>query len=266
MSRRVPSTTFEIRFKGPRVAPEAIPLRTLARALSAVQRLISEDREDDEPAEEPTPQLELHLLDVRRGSATYPVFAEESAQVIERLKLTGTILKDPEMVEEFPSVLSPVEDLSAIAKTLDCEIELSPPGKSGILARITPASFDTLVGSAFICGETSVSGVVERVGGATELRCGLRVSQQPRRMVICQVETPEAARELGKHLYESVIVEGTATWYRRNWRLKSFLIKSVRQVRRSSLTDAIKELRDAGGNAWDRVKDPRKFLSGVRGE
>ncbi|GMU24725.1 MAG: hypothetical protein AMXMBFR13_47970 [Phycisphaerae bacterium] len=250
-----------------RFLPEAISFRVLARALSAVQRLVSEEEDQEEQVHENVSRTDLHLLDVKRGSATYPVYAERQEEVLARLKLTGQILAAPERADEVPATLSPVEDLSAIARSLGCEIEFKLPGKdSQVLARITPVSYESIVGTVFVSGDTTIAGRVERVGGATELHCGLRVHQQPERMLICRVESTEVARELGQHLYENVVVDGTATWYRRNWRLRSFSIRSVHQVKRRSLVDGIRALRAAGGSAWDSIEDPKQFLHEVRGE
>lgn len=269
MIRGCPSSSFEIRFYGANISPEAIPLRILARALSAVQRLLSEDEEsvDEEARDEVASKIELHLLGVKRGSATYPVLADRQDEVLARLRLAGEVLESPDRAGEVPAVLSPVEELSGIAKSLGCKIEFRLPGKGNdVLATITPLSYDSIASSVFVYGETSVSGKVERVGGATELRCGLRIRQQPDRMLICRVESADVARQLGQHLYEEVVVSGTATWYRRNWRLRSMSIRSMEQIKRRSLVDGIRALREAGGHAWDKVEDPRQLLQEVRGE
>lgn len=264
MASKQPPSSFEVRFDGPGITPEAIPLRVLARALAAVQRLVSE--EEDE-ADRKTEQFELHLLDVRRGSATYPVYAEKQPEVLERLAIAGRVLQEPERAENLPQVLSPVEDLSAIAKSLGCIIEFRLPGKkTDVLAKITPASYESLVSSVFISGDTTIAGKVERVGGATELHCGLRLRQQAEKMLICRVESTDVARQLGQHLYEHVVVNGTATWYRRNWRLRSFSIRSMHQLKRGSIVEAVQALRSAGGSAWDKVKEPQRLLDEVRGE
>jgi hypothetical protein len=264
MAQKNPPISFEVRFDGPSISPEVIPLRVLARALSAVQRLVSDDEEDSERKPD---EFELHLLDVCRGSATYPVFAEKQSEVLKRIKLAGTILDRPERADEVPQVLSPIEDLSAIAKSLGCTIELKLPGKgSDVLAKITPKSYESLEGAVFVSGDTSISGIVERVGGATELHCGMRVQQQPEKMLICRVESTDVARQLGQHLYQQVVVSGTATWYRRSWRLRFFSIRSMHQLKRGSLVEAMQALRAAGGNTWDKIKDPEEFLSEVRGE
>ncbi len=268
MRQKSPPTSFEIHFGGSGISPEVIPFRVLARALAAVQRLVSDSEPDEElSTDDTTEDSDLHLLDVRRGSATYPVYAERQPEALDRLKQTGLVLQDPQHADEMPYVLSPIEDLSAIAKSLGCIIEFRLPGKGNdILATITPDSYRSLEGSVFVSGETTISGRVERVGGATELHCGLRVQQQSERMLICRVESTDVARQLGQHLYDDVIVSGEATWYRRNWRLRSFSIRSMHQLKRGSILEAIGALRGAGGSAWNNVEDPEKLLNEARGD
>ena len=123
MGRGGPSSSFEIRFDGPQISPEAIPLRVLTPHPSAVQRLLADDEEQAEGMEDEAERpvgIELHLLDVKRGSATYPVFADHQDEALTRLRLAGQILASPERVNKAPVVLSPVEELSGIAKSLRC--------------------------------------------------------------------------------------------------------------------------------------------------
>lgn len=264
MGMKKPEPTFLVRLFGHGLKPEAVPLPSLARVLSAVQRLASEEDEDAQTAD----YSPVHLLDVLRSmSATYPFFAEDADRVIGNLQLTGKIIEHPDFLQKRPMVLSPVEDLSAIAKALNCTIEFRLPGRTGdILATILPATYATISEVAFIKGETTIMGVVERVGGATEQRCGLRLEDQPRKMLICTVEDTEVARKLGQHLYQRVILNGVATWYRHTWRISHFVIRSMAKPKNGSIADTMKRLRLAGGDVWDQFDNPHDHLLDIRGE
>ena len=172
MSKKKPPSAFEVVFEGPGIYPEKIPIGKLARALSAVQRLASGQEQEEEDAVE-SQEDRIRLLGVRRGSAAYQFSAPQPHIAISHLRDAGKVLDDPESLGENEYVLSPVEELSNVAKSLECMIVMRAPGKDGVvLARIGPRSFSAVSEKLFIHGETAIIGRVERVGGAdrTEMR------------------------------------------------------------------------------------------------
>lgn len=255
-------TSFILRFVGKDVRPWLVSFNTLARALSAVQRLVVEEPLDQEEGHE---KSLLHLLGVTRGSACYPVYAEDEEQAIDALRLVGRVIADPDYVDTVSHIINPLEDLSAIAKQLKCELELSLPNDGEVLAKIQPVTHKTIAHTAFISGDSSLEGYVERVGGATSLHCGLRVRGQAR-MLICRVQTPDVARQLGQHLYENIIVDGNATWYRRSWKLHRFEIRSMRKLDDKSVSDKFDALRKAADGFFDNIDDVESHISDLRGE
>jgi hypothetical protein len=211
MPTKPPDTVFEVVFKG--IYPERIPLGTLSRILSAIQRLASGtdlDEDDEQPIVTGAPGNQIQLLGVKRGSAVYRFAGEAAEQVVGRLRLVGDVLATPERLGENDYVLGPLERISTSAKTLGCEVLVRKPGRDGsILATIGPKSYEEMARSIFVKGETSVIGNVQRVGGATEMRCALRVATQ-QRLLYCRVKTEPTARKLGDCLYKDVSVTGEA--------------------------------------------------------
>jgi hypothetical protein len=262
---------FVMRFPDHGIKPWIVPMRQLTRALNAVQRLIehTEDGAEDEEAgvEEPGhPKKPLHLLGVTSGSAAYKVSAPDHVGALRTISQTGAGLEHPSTAEWDPESLSAIEDLSEVAKSVGCDIEFSTPGKDGqVLAKITPLSYESISRLAFVTGESTVCGYLERVGGATEMHCGLRFSSQPEKMVICRVATDELIRRLGQHVYEDVRVSGTVTWYRKTWRIKRVEVRNFEPAKSGSILQALEHIYDAGGKAWDDVDDPESLLSEVRG-
>jgi hypothetical protein len=161
--------------------------------------------------------------------------------------------------------LSPIEDLSAIAKSLGCKIVIKSSEDSDILATIEPSTYEKVSESLLVSGDTSITGTVERVGGATDTRCALRVDFQPN-LLYCGVATKEVARKLGERLYQSVVVTGTAHWLRGNWRVMRFRINEMYQPIATNLLEAVQEIRKAGGSGWDKIGNPAKFLREVGGD
>jgi len=110
-----------------------------------------------------------------------------------------------------------------------------------------------------------VYGYLERVGGATDQRCGLRVPNQPNKMVYCTVHTEDLVRELGQHIYENVLVSGTVTWFRKTWRVKHILVKGFEPSKGGSILRTLDRIYEAGGKVWDDIDDAQGLIAEMRG-
>ena len=263
-----PSATFEVEFDGPGIYPERIPLNVLSRALAAVQRLAAGLEYPEEDGDE-TPQGfdgKFGLLHVKRGSAVYQIATRAPELAIANLRDTGKVLEKPESIGDREFILNPLDELSAVARSLDSPIILKEPGKDGVvLAKIVPSSYATVSDKLFVSGDTTLIGRVERVGGATEQKCGLRLHGRSR-MLICKVVSAETARRLGQKLYEKVVVTGTAQWIKTTWKVVAFTISEVHQPRLKPVDELIESLRNAGGSDWDKIPDPQAYLEEMTGE
>jgi hypothetical protein len=268
MPKKVPPAIVEVLFSGPGLYPEKIPVATLARTLSAIQRLASGQEDfDEEEDEEQEKESSLRLLSVIRGSALFRFAcpAPAASAAIEHLRLVGRVLNDPEQVGHNDYLINPIERLSATARSLECSIIVKEPGAGRpTLARVEPNSFETIARALFIEGETSLTGEVKRVGGATQMRCALRVPFQ-HRLLFCRVANADVARQLGDALYKKVVVQGTAQWIKGSWRVHGFCIEAVKQLKRGSLRKSLDALRAAGGEGWDKIENPAHFLEEVAG-
>ena len=200
------------------------------------------------------------LVRVRRGSARYALAGPSRAVAGANLRILGDVIRHPDQIGENDYLLRPVHVLSRAASKLECKISIREPGPGGvILARIGPETYTDLSKSILISGQTEFGGKVERVGGATRSKCGLRVPFQ-KRMLICRVPDSAVARTLGENLYRRVVVSGEAAWIRTTWRVYAFRIESVRPLKEGSLSDKLQAIRQAGGSDWDRIKDVRAYL------
>lgn len=245
------------------IYPEAVPLNVLSRALSALQRLaLGEEAHGDDDDEESLPPESFGLLHVKRGSAIYQIATRFADVAISRLTETGSVIANPESIGERDFILSPLEELSAVSKALACPIVIRRPGRDGeVLATIMPTSFGDVSKGLFVKGETTLFGRVERVGGATSVKCGLRLPNRTR-MLHCHVESNDVARDLGQKLYQNVSAKGTAHWMKTNWKVVRFSIRQIRQPKLKPFSEMIDSLRNAGGSDWDHIKDPEAFLGG----
>jgi hypothetical protein len=258
---------FEVLFEGNGIYPEAIPLGALTQTLSAIRRLAAGAELPDEDEEFDAPDDgSIRLLEVVRGSAVFRFVGPAAATAVAHLRGAGKVLDNPEELGDNDYVLNPIERLSATARRLACSIVVREPGSDkAVLARIGPTSYQQISERLFVTGDTAFSGRVERVGGATEMRCGLRVPFQTR-MLFCTVASPEVARQLGEYLYRPVSVQGRARWIKNNWRVVHFTVTSVSPLSDGSLGEAFRALREAGGMGWDEISDPRSYLEEVSGQ
>jgi hypothetical protein len=268
-----PTPAFVIRLVGTDLHFWNVPMRPLTRILNAVQRLIEHTEETDvsevsETEEETVPRStsSIQLMGVIAASAAYRVGAVDGTAAVKILSDTGKNLENPSDAEWDSSSLSSVEDISAAAKTIDCTVEIRRgDNKCGeVLAKITPQTYAQISESAFIKGESSIYGYLERVGGITKPHCGLRIATQPARQVVCHVASEELVRELGSCVYKNVRVSGEVTWFRKNWHIKTVDVQSFEPVKAGSIREALDAIYEAGGKAWDEIDDPEAVIKGVR--
>ena len=275
-ARKKPPPDFVIRMVGPGVRPWAVPMRALAGVLQAVQRLVEQwDGEDaalraiERVTTLEQEQQSLRLIDVRSSSAAYSLTAPHPETALKLIRKTGDDLKMPREADWTEATLSSLSDLSVAARTLGCHIEFRlPGGKKGygdVLAVIGPDTFSEVEKFAYIKGPSSILARIERVGGATEMRCGVRLHEQAR-MVICTVTSEELVRELGRYIYQDVVLYGEATWLRRSFSLKNLVVTAVESPKTGSILSALKKIQSAGGEGWDVVSDPEAEIAGMRDE
>jgi hypothetical protein len=266
MSHKKPPSVFEVVFEKPGITPWEIPWGTLSRALSAIHRLaIGRELSEDEEELEPDEQQSMRLLGLKRGSAVFSFAGGSPSHAIAFLREAGAVVENPERLGDKTYLLNPIERLSTTARAMDCFIVIrEPDDRIGVLARIGPDSYKGIAETVFLSGETALTGKVERVGGAVQNKCGLRVPFQ-NRMLFCNVASAEVARKLGQHLYQDVVVQGTARWIKSSWRIVGFTVNDVYQPSPGSFVEAFSALREAGGKGWDRIDDPEAFLQEIRG-
>jgi hypothetical protein len=263
--KRIPPT-FEVSFKAPELSPECIPPGVIGKALSAIQDLASGRDPFDDP-HVPT-ERSIALVQVRRGSAIYSCVAHAPDEATTNLTRIGGLLSstDEHQLEEdgLVAALSPIKSLSSIARSVGCRIEVALAGHKGEpLFVIVEDAFERISSRLLLHGDTTVVGRVERVGGATSLRCLMRVPGR-RHILYCDVESKNLAQQLGQHLYEQIVASGTATWIHRSWRIYSFKITGFSQPRLGNPREAIKQMRNAGLKAWDQIPDPETFIQELR--
>lgn len=283
--KKKPVADFLIYLDKPDIRPWKVPMRALARILKAVQRLVDpQDEDNEEGADDAELETEqqvtsreqsalrsLRLVDVKSGSACYAVAAPCHQAALSTVKETGRGIESPQEFTWLPSTVSAIKELTEVSRTLHCNIEFRLPGAKRqhvgeVLARITPKTYGDISPLIYITGETSIFAKIERVGGATAMHCGIRLPSQLRKMIICKVVGADLVRELGRYMYQEVLLSGTATWLRHGQQLQHFRITSFEPPKTGSIMEALEKIHAAGGKAWDRVEDPDAAIAEMRGE
>lgn len=255
-----PKPDIEICFLGKGVFPEDIPLRHVADAVGAVQHLGCTHFEDD-GAGLPS----VRLLKVKRGSAIYGCVSENPTDLHENVRKTGRQLEATRPSESLAPSLKSIQRLSEIAASADCSIVIrSASDRDDVLATITPETYGTLSASLLLKGTKTISGIVQRAGGATERKCALRVSFQ-HRLLYCDVGSEDLVRKLGQFLYQDVVVSGQVTWVRASWEVVRFVIQDVQITAPGGIKEGFLALRQAGGEIWDSIDDPKSYLREMTG-
>ena len=252
---------LRVRFTGGGLGPEQVPFGTLARAISAINRLAAAESPTSPKRRERSGPGPFHLIGVRDGPADYIFGGPDAPATLERLRGIGEALDDPTTAAGLDVSLRALADLSALATRHRCQIHIE--GLDGEIVRplvqIGPESAKTLENLLLIEGETSLFGHVMRVGGVTEMRCSIRLPSQDA-PVHCRVADEDLARRLGRFLYREVAFHGRVAWLRSNWRVVRFMIHAIERPRRTDLVAAFEEIRRAGGSDWDAIRDPESFL------
>jgi hypothetical protein len=111
--------TFEVRFIGPKLTPETIPLRAVSDALSALQDLAS-GRDPFETQHVPS-EKSIGLVKVSNGSAVYSLVSRAPDEARTNLGRVGRLLssdtEDDQDSDTLITALRPIESLSQIATT-----------------------------------------------------------------------------------------------------------------------------------------------------
>jgi hypothetical protein len=251
----MPRTTFQINITGPE-GPASVALSDLADVLVQFERAVTTYAQVT-AAQLPEGSVTISLVDIRQGSE-------------------GLVFSVPEPVLSAVALMSrDVHQGSFVTRAAHCEVfglwerlrsrhwgmafvqdsfihaaEISP--SRGISPPPSPPE---------VTGDTTLLARCLRVGGVkpkAELR--LRTGE-----LLYPDVSEEVARELGKRLYDEVVVRATATWRTDTWEVVQIRIDSVSAFRRVDPVLAFKELAEAAKGRWDEV-DAREYVESLRAD
>ncbi len=252
---------FQLRFTGGGVTPTNVPLHELAELLLAAELAITSIALHRNPSLDPESvvvglvQIEERSLGLQFSSNAPDVVLPAFHDLAERIGggrfsgLPGKSIRALRTIAEFTS-------------TRNCRAQFwNSSSQNGPLAEISPGFEAQLPEPRFIRGETTVFGILERVGGV-EPRARLRLPD--REVVSCYV-SESLARELGPHLYSEIGLRGFATWDATDHSLAYFRAEDLVPFEGGPVKATFNELRQHMGGAYDTVPDVVEFVRELRG-
>jgi hypothetical protein len=155
-----------------------------------------------------------------------------------------------------------VKNLAVIQRFVrerDCKASLN--GYDGITsAEITPDTNLDIDESFYFYGDTTIYGILERLGG-TKPKARIRL----RNNKLLSVEISRSdAKELSKYIYEKVGFKGKAKWKKESREIESFKLKKLILMSNKPLNEKMKGLGDIFGKYWVDVEDPDAHAADLR--
>ena len=247
--------TFQLNITGPE-GPASVAIGDLAGVLAQFERTVAAYLQL-EKVEIPEGAVAVSLLDIRDGSE-------------------GLVFSVPSPVMPAVALMSRnILDNSYASREAHCEIyrlweELRsrkwglafvPDSRHNIVAAEIPPDrgVSPPPRPSEIKGDTTILARCLRVGGVkpkAEIRLHTGELLYPD---VSEV----VAKELGKFLYDEVVVKATATWRTDTWQVTDLQIDSISPFRRVDPVLAFKELAEAAKGRWDEV-DAKEYVARLR--
>jgi len=241
------------------VTPDTLPagdLAILVAAIEAAIRAIAEESDDD------TGNIIVNLKRINKGSASI-VFASNLPQrVLEYWTIFATAL-----------ALGTIDDLPTEAQTSAQMIQRYAASK-GRAIRLnksvdsTAGLYDFLpegpkkAAPFLLSTETTIYGELVRIGGSTEPKARLRIPGGA--TLSCSLDK-ELALVIAPRLYTVVGLKGIAKYDIESRAIRAFRAIEILPYEYAPIQDALRELNEASGNAWDNVEDVSEAIRSMRG-
>ena len=245
--------TFQVNITGPE-GPTSVSLSDMADVLVQLERVVVTYAQVTS-SQPPEGSVTISLVAIRQGSEglvfSVPEPVLSAVALMSRNVHDGTFVSREAHCEIFGLWeqlrnrhwgMVFLEDSSIHAAEISPNREINPP----------PPPPE-------VTGDTSLLARCLRVGGVrpkAELRLHTGELLYPE-------VSEEVAKELGKRLYDEVVVRATATWRTDTWEVVRLRIDSVSPFRRVDPVLAFKELAESAKGHWDEI-DAREFVESLR--
>lgn len=252
--------TFELKLEGNNLVPSELSVHELADLLLAVERAVVktaihlEHTVDEDEAE-------ISLIGISEGS-TRLQFASLFAAAITAFSVLGhaiatrtyTALPSP-AIEALREIYDYAEERQAVIGLYSIAND-----QFSRLAEIRPDVDLNLPLLDIVRGNTVVYGKLTRVGG-TPPKARLKLLNGE--AISCFV-SEQLAKRIGNRLYEVIGLAGEARWDADDYALLHFKAHDIASYEEGSVREAVKQLRDSAGDAWQDVDDVDGLIEALR--
>lgn len=247
--------TIEFKLEGgDDIRPEAFRSREVATIILSLEEAVRAIAVSQFPGMDPD-KLYISLVQIKNESNGFGFVPSLAELVTSFLLLAQSV--GAESYEQIPA--RAIESLKEIQK-----IVKQRPNCVGTFIidseRVSQLTAKTVVQQSsydLIKGETTLYGIIQRVGGATPRM----VLRQFNGEVLSIEVTEEIAREVGSKLYTSVGLVGIAKWAPSENKIIDFLVKSILPQPEASIVSSFSSLRNEIGKYWDEVENIEQLLS-----
>ena len=181
------------------------------------------------------------------------------------LRMVGSVAEDGDCSRLPIKARAAVLKLLKFSKDHNTSIDFrEADGERPRLILLTPETYlSTPDDPALISGTTTLYGELRRIGG-DHPKAFIRLFIDGK-IHSCEVNTPDLAQEIAKHLYKIIGVRGSAKWEVETMKLCSFCIEELTEYRQTSLTEAFESLSEVAAKHYADLEDVDAFVADLRG-
>jgi hypothetical protein len=258
------SATFQdlmqITLSGKDITPDNIRAHDLADLIVSVEDSLISVILKQNPNADPE-QLVIGLVDIETGSTRLKFSSQIPQLALSAFIAITTSISNDNYSSLPPSSVKAIQKISDFTKKRNCEATFAIPSDTQHTAKITPTTVINLPENAFISGETTVYGKVERVGGATP-KVVIRTATNSS---ISSAVSEDLAKKLAQRLYSWMGLRGTATWCTEDFTMEDFKIEDITEYEEQPLKKSMDELSRLIGTYWQDEKDVTGTIAQMRG-
>jgi hypothetical protein len=249
---------LEINLSGKEIYPETLKASEIAEIISAYEISLLSIVQRDHP-EINIDEAFISLVEVTKNSAHFKfqprikkVFIN-AAIVVNTSLSTGNYYSLP-----FKSIES-LQTIWHFTKRNNCVAQFAGD-KSIPVAQISPESKIEIDDSFYYQGETTIYGMIERIGGSIPR---VRMKLDDDTILYTEIDKVKA-KELALKLYDTVCVKGFAKWRKDNYKLEDFKIEEIVGYSETSVSDSLSALKNSIGSYWDKISNPDEYIMELR--
>ena len=254
--------TFELKLQGKDLVPSELSVHELTDLLLAVERAVVKTAIHNEQSLDED-EATISLVGIAEGSTSLRFASALPATTTAFLQIGNAI--STRSYADLPSAtIDALREIYEYSEQREAVIGFysSDNSHSHLLAEIRSDVDLKLPLVDIVRGTTTVYGKLTRVGGNPPKA---RLKLLDGEAISCFV-SERLAKRIGNRLYEVIGLAGEAKWDADDYALLSFKAHDITLYEESTLQQAIKELKESAGTAWQDVKDVNAFIDELRRE